>query len=246
MVSPPAAEWVIARFTGPDLAASIVGDLLEEARERGALWFWLSVAGILLRLNWRRLIAFGCGAICFSLLRALPMPVYASLHGMPPEHGPSEIWRPFFVMLGGLAMLLWVATPYMIIRRGFRDRFAQLALAFCVPLTAAVVCWRSPVVVATSILIAVAGVIASTVFARWRGPLLALVVALVVGYAGFQCTIYLENWLLNFAAPSVGLTVWVTDLVPLFAAAVVTAACGWMHSVLTQQNDRDSRIENET
>lgn len=47
------AEWMIARFTGRDQAASIVGDLLESPLHRGPLWFWLSFIGIVLSLNRR-------------------------------------------------------------------------------------------------------------------------------------------------------------------------------------------------
>ncbi len=246
MVSTPAAEWLIARFTGPDKAIAIVGDLLEEVPERGALWFWLSVADIVLRLNGRRLLAFACGAICLSFLRVLPMPVYAPLHGMPPASEPSENWRPFFEVFGLLAMQMWVAAPFLIVRYGSRDRFARLALAFSVPLTAAVICWRSPAVVVVSLAAAAAILVGSTVFAQWRWPLMGLVIAAFVGYAGFQGTSYLATCLLNFAPPSVDLTVCANDLVPLCAAATLTIACGWMRSFLTRQVDGDARAGSET
>ncbi len=52
------AEWIIARFARRAVAASIVGDLLETATQRGTLWFWWSVAGITLSYIWRPIIAF--------------------------------------------------------------------------------------------------------------------------------------------------------------------------------------------
>ena len=246
MVSTPAAEWLIARFTDPDKAIAIVGDLLEEVPERGALWFWLSVADIALRLNGRRLLAFACGAICLSSLRVLPMPLYAPLRGMPPASEPSESWRPLFEVLGLLAMQMWVAAPFLIVRYGGRDRFARLALAFSVPLTTAVICWRSPAVVVVSVAAAAAILAGSTVFTHWRRPLMGLAIAALIGYGSFQGAAYLAACFLNFAPPSVGLAVCANDLVPLCAAATLTIACGWMRSFLTRQSDPDGRTENET
>jgi hypothetical protein len=37
------AEWVLSRFTTPERAASIVGDLVESTGRRGTVWFWFSV-----------------------------------------------------------------------------------------------------------------------------------------------------------------------------------------------------------
>lgn len=52
------AEWIIARFAGRTVAASIVGDLLETAVQRGSWWFWSSIARITLSYIWRPTIAF--------------------------------------------------------------------------------------------------------------------------------------------------------------------------------------------
>lgn len=46
------AERLLSLFTSPDRAAAIAGDLTEERRHRGAIWFWLHVLGITLAL-WR-------------------------------------------------------------------------------------------------------------------------------------------------------------------------------------------------
>jgi hypothetical protein len=34
------ADWLLSLFTTQDVAASISGDLIEEARDRGPWWFW--------------------------------------------------------------------------------------------------------------------------------------------------------------------------------------------------------------
>ena len=46
------AERLLSLFTSPDRAAGIAGDLTEERRHRGSLWFWLHVVGTTLAL-WR-------------------------------------------------------------------------------------------------------------------------------------------------------------------------------------------------
>ena len=39
------AEWLLSLAVSRESAASMVGDLLEEARTRGTVWFWLSLVG---------------------------------------------------------------------------------------------------------------------------------------------------------------------------------------------------------
>jgi hypothetical protein len=46
------AERLLSLFTSPDCAAAIAGDLTEERRDRGSIWFWLHVFGTTLAL-WR-------------------------------------------------------------------------------------------------------------------------------------------------------------------------------------------------
>jgi hypothetical protein len=57
MHSDRVAESILALVAGPGLAASTVGDLLEEAQSRGRLWFWIYVAGTTLSFLWRGLTA---------------------------------------------------------------------------------------------------------------------------------------------------------------------------------------------
>jgi hypothetical protein len=50
-----AAEALLSLFTRPDRAASIAGDLMEEAHRRGPFWFWCNVAGTAISLLWHSL-----------------------------------------------------------------------------------------------------------------------------------------------------------------------------------------------
>jgi hypothetical protein len=56
MHSDRVAESILTLVAGPELAASTVGDLLEETQSRGRLWFWIYVAGTTLSFLWRGLI----------------------------------------------------------------------------------------------------------------------------------------------------------------------------------------------
>src|SRR5215831_11994523 len=47
------AEWLLSLVVSRAGAASMVGDLLEEAHTRGTVWFWLSLAGTVCSLIWR-------------------------------------------------------------------------------------------------------------------------------------------------------------------------------------------------
>jgi hypothetical protein len=57
MRSATAAEWILSLATTPERAASTVGDLIEEAPPRGALWFWSNVLRTASSHIWRDLRA---------------------------------------------------------------------------------------------------------------------------------------------------------------------------------------------
>jgi hypothetical protein len=236
------AEWVIARFTDTDRAASIIGDLSESQLQRGVLWFWLSFTGIVLSLNRRRLTAFFAALVCLYSLRGLPMPVFASLGGRPPAAEPPEIWRSFFAVLGWIGMLLWVVAPYALVRYGFRDRLSQVALAFCVPITASIYGWREPACVPTSSVLVLAIFISSLTHARWRRPLLCVAAALLLGYGGIQAAICLADFYLFRVCASASVASLVRESLPLFGVAVLAFALGGMHQLLLQHSQQCGEI----
>jgi hypothetical protein len=55
--SPRIAEWIVALVLPPDRAASAVGDWMEDAAERGQVWFWCCVFRTVLAHVWRDLAA---------------------------------------------------------------------------------------------------------------------------------------------------------------------------------------------
>src|SRR5277367_6796139 len=59
-------EWLLTHFTDKARAASIVGDLREASVQKGSMWFWWSVIGVMSSVGWRPaggflLAAFGGG-----------------------------------------------------------------------------------------------------------------------------------------------------------------------------------------
>ncbi|MGA7158535.1 MAG: hypothetical protein WBY53_16940 [Acidobacteriaceae bacterium] len=148
------AEWIISRFTSSAHAASIIGDLKEAQPEKGALWFWLSVAGIVLRFGWRPLLAFVAafygGNRAFS---SLQMAVF----GVPLDspHRFSLLWQPTVQIFSGVAVVLWIGLIYSLVRYGLRDRLFQAMLALAAPISLILCCWWQPLALWSAIVLAV-------------------------------------------------------------------------------------------
>jgi len=230
MFSARPAEWLIARFAGERQAASIVGDLLEDAQERGQEWFWFSVAGIILSWTGRYLLALAVGLTsCQILWRCLPTPVFGRPGAFPPGAQPSHNLWPFIAGLGNVCMLLWIAAPYAAVRYGLRDRFAQLALFVCVTLSIAFVCWRIPIVLVISLGSTLLLVIAGLAVAYLRKLLLSLSLALALGYIATQFAFVLGAKYLEWMPPSISHSEQAQYLGILLSAAFIAVACELMH-----------------
>jgi hypothetical protein len=233
------AEWMIARFTDGCRADGIVGDLLEVATQRGTLWFWMSVARILLSLCWRRAIAFLAAAYAaqFSItgFRAL-------VFGVRAVHRPLDPWEHLLFSLSVFATLLWIATAYAAIRCGLRDKFAQLASGFCVLITMAILYWWIPIVTVTCISMVFCVLFTSARPAQWRRSLVALVVALVCGFGGVRLSWYLQ-WMSEVYIYTYPLTHYVTVCFELLAVWTMTTACAWTHHLLLPLDRRNIEFE---
>lgn len=233
------AEWMIARFTDRCRAAGIVGDLLEGAAERGTFWFWLSVARILLSLCWRRAIAFVAGvyAAQFSItaFRAL-------VFGIRAVHRPRGHWEPLLFSFTVFTTLLWTAAAYAAVRYGLRDKFAQLALGFCILITMAILYWWIPIATVTCIALASSIFVASIWSAQRRRALVALVVALAFGFVGVRLSGYLY-WVSVVYIYTYPWTHYVSVCLDLLAVSATTTACAWTHRLLLRRDQRSTEIE---
>lgn len=235
------AEWVIARLSDRDRAAAIIGDLLESGGEQNPVWFWWSVAGVVLSHIWRSLVGF---AVAF-LFTSVVSRVWSLLVFCPPARGswffpkeycplsvpvhrPPQIWLPFLL----LTDLLCTVAPYALVRYGFRDRFAQLTLALCLPGMVVMFCWWVPAVAFPCALLVVAIIGFSGRSVGGRGALLALSATLVIGYGGRRLAPCLAEWYLELTPPSVIRSVAAYDSVPVLTVAMLLVACNLMHRFL--------------
>ena len=50
------AEWILSLVTSRDRAASTVGDLMEQAADRGIVWFWSGILRTAASLLWRGVV----------------------------------------------------------------------------------------------------------------------------------------------------------------------------------------------
>lgn len=140
-----AAEWMVSRFTSKERAASIVGDFVELESQKGAAWFWLSVAGVLLSLCWRRSL---------GLVAVLYMSGWTYAHfqmmlfGIHSRHHPMEVWVEALLMLAFVGILLWMILIYGAISHGVRDRATQMSFLWTVLMTSIILFWLKPTVLA--------------------------------------------------------------------------------------------------
>ena len=101
--------------------------------------------------------------------------------------GSRQTWHAF---VGGCTICrrpLWIPL----------NGFAQLAMALCVPITTAIFYWWIPGIVVTCMALSLSILVSSVVFKRRHSSLLALALALVLGYFGVQLTLYVAEWYLG-------------------------------------------------
>lgn len=157
MPSASIAEWIVGRFTSKKRATSVVGDLVELQPQKGLLWFWASLARIVVSLSWRRILGF-VAAYFFVAACYLRGWGFGGKYGpdRPPEHlwRPTiallslfgTLWTPLISVLSFVGIFLWMTLIYAAIRYGTQDRVTQLSLASTGLITAVVFYWWQPVI----------------------------------------------------------------------------------------------------
>jgi hypothetical protein len=254
MPSASIAEWMVSRFTGRKRAASIVGDLLELKPQKGSLWFWLSLARVVIALAWRRPLAF-VAAFMFGAWACAGLQSTESL-GINSMLSHQFPWMNLFWTL---FYMLWFVLVYTAIRYGLRDRVAQLAFALTALTTALVYYGRQPAVLVPCLAVSVFVVVASIWSRERRRAAQVLLVVALVGFAVGLPAMRVADQYLNFivpmprrvegmqaqiqAHPSVS---WVY-LTMIFATVwMMTIACSRMHNWLMRNHLPDSKIESKS
>ncbi len=225
MRSASVAEWVLGRFTPRSRAASTVGDLLEASHHQGMVWFWLSVAAILLSLAWRRSLAFAA-ALCLGLFSFGALQNF--IYGLNAAHRPPHEWIPLFRFLNVIGILLCFGMPYTTIRYGLKDPFTQQILSFWGLVSIFILYWWIPLVPAACAVLAVSGFVYAAMSAPQRRSLVAFVVALSFSFAGAALfSRYLTSRLYQVSAmPSLSHTPLIWHFLKQLAAG--TFFLGWL------------------
>jgi hypothetical protein len=191
MHSASIAEWIVTRFTSEKRAASIVGDLLELKPQKGPWWFWLSAAGIVFALVWRRplafITAFYAGAWAIGGFQT-------AIAGVHAQHRPPEFpWMHVFTVLSAAGTILLFLLVYAAIRYGFRDRVTQIALALTGLATALIYYWWQPAVLVACAALSIGVVVVSILSSERRRAALVLLVVVVAGFGGGLLAMYLAR-----------------------------------------------------
>jgi hypothetical protein len=243
-------EWIVGRFTSGKRAACIVGDLLELESQNGALWFWLSLAQVVLALAWRRPLAFVAAFYAGAWAIGGFQMAIAGVHA---QHRPPEYpWMPVFMMLCATATILLFLLVYAAIRYGFRDRVTQLALAFTGLATAVIYFWWLRAILVACIALSIYVVAASILSGERRRAAMVLLVVLVVGFGGGLPAMYLATQYQHFVYPGpMGdrelrehpSVLWMGFCMQLMWTWMMTAACSRMHYWRMGNQSLDSEIQ---
>jgi hypothetical protein len=188
------AEWILCRLISNERAASIVGDLVEIGERKGALWFWLSFAGVVFSSLWRRSLAFiaalYAGTWTFSEFIATADSIYS-------KHYPTGGWNLAFGPLIFTGSTVWAVFFYAAIRYGFLDRTMQLAFVWAGLFTTVICFWWQPAMLAVCIAAAFFVVLGSISNSGFRMEALAVLVSVVGGSAVRFLAIMLAGWPLS-------------------------------------------------
>ena len=223
------AELILTMFMPKDRASAIMGDLEEARLQKGNSWFWRSFYDILLCSGRRPIAAYFVSAVGGGLLLGYLQSTFfvsVELHDWTPM---QRAWGSSVSLLSGLGVII---ALYCSIRFGVRDILSKLAWAYAsLGVVASALWWREWAVFVAAVL-AIALTISALVNNTGRKGFggLASVLGLQIVMWPLLLTlcagagIYLSRWPIAFASLFV--------VVYAFGAAIVCAACNWIHSWL--------------
>jgi hypothetical protein len=247
MHSSSIAEWIVARFTDKQRAASIMGDLLELEPRKGRLWLLLSLFRVVISVAWRRSLAFIVAPyVGLWMLGRLA----AALQNSYLRHAPPGTWG----VPGNLSLLpiagafLWMMLLYTAIRYGVRDRLTQLVLALAGMITAVVYGWGQPIVLAVCMALGVCVVAVSAIGRKYRRAVMVLLVAWLTGFGNWMLAMFLAFKYQHHIHPallgdremsehpSIG---WVSLGLLMMTGWMITTTCSRMHHWLMRDKQLD-------
>lgn len=220
------AELILTMFMPKDRASAIMGDLEEARLQKGNRWFWRSFYDILLASGWRTIAGYFVSAVGGGLLLSYLQSIFfasVELHDWTPM---QRAWGSSVSLLSGFGVII---ALYCSIRFGVRDVISKLAWAYAsLGVVASALWWREwAVFVAVGLAIALTiGALVTNTGRKGFGGLASLLGLQIVMWpllltlcAG--AGIYVSRWPIAFAALLV--------VVYASGAAIVCAACNWIH-----------------
>jgi hypothetical protein len=145
-----AVEVLLSLFTSPDRAEAITGDLAQERKKHGWIWFWLHVVRTSLAL-WRSAVADAPVAVFFVALAGCALFAAPAIGGIaavslfPLSFGSPVSWVTLALFWWGGA--LWIGASMVVIapQRGMVACATLAALSEALLIGLGVAVWRDPV-----------------------------------------------------------------------------------------------------
>jgi hypothetical protein len=250
MHSSSIAEWIVARYTDKQRAASMVGDLVELEPQKGPLWFWLSLVRVVISLAWRRCLAFIVAPYAgLWMLGKLA----GALRNSYLRHAPPGTWgvpgNLFFLPIVGA--FFWMVLLYTAIRYGLRDRVTQLVLALAGLITALVYGWGQPIALAVCLALGVCVLAVSAIGREYRRAVMVLLVAWLTGFGSWMLAMFLAyEYRRHFYPGSLGDWEFREHLVSfgllMITGWMITTACSRMHHWLMHDKQLDFSAPQKT
>jgi hypothetical protein len=131
-----AAEWILRRVMSRARASELVGDRLESRPEEGRLSFWLGIGWLVVVFSWRSVAGVLAGSIV-GVVFSWAVFAYTWTHLYLLGFQVSSPLNGAYFYYLSIALLLWTASIYALVRFGFRDALTRISLLGAVLSTAA-------------------------------------------------------------------------------------------------------------
>lgn len=220
----------------------MLGDLLETGKEKGKLWFWLSVSGVALSLFWRRPLAFFVAYYAGSQMQYFS--IMASMH-----HHPGNLWMQVYGLLDELVDTMWCLSLYAAIRYGLQERTTQMALAWTGICAVTIYFSWQPIVLTVSIGAAFCFVTTAMWTSKRRRESAVVLMTVAIGYAAKTLAAFSYLFLLTYCssrawgAKVIDSAIWFYYTESFLSFWVATSAWSYMRDRLMRRTLLESHGE---
>jgi hypothetical protein len=245
MRSASIAEWLVGRFTSKERAASVVGDLVELQSQKGLLWFWASLIGVVVSLSWRAGLRFIASFLVYGA--ALLILEMVGMSHLPRD---SQHWPPSIRLMLTLDVSftigarLWMILMYTGIRYGLQDKVTRLALAWASLATVAIVFWQKPMLLLICLAAGIWMASVSISRTRYRKATLVLLGTVATGWVGDRLMGYVSMFGIHLLLRAGHKNIFpVIACVSLIVFWITVMTCSGLHHKLLGDKPLNKRIE---